>query len=191
MEMSERQKQIVAEAVALMAERGIQYFTMKRLAERIGVTEPALYRHYANKNAILDAVIDSFDTLVQDACVVPPELRGLERLGLLLRQRYRLFAAHPHLAKVMMSETNFQYDEAMSRRVLQVMHGHGAVFAESLTEAQRAGSIPADVPPVHLFHMVVGAVRLLVSRWCLSGFSFDLVVEGEALWLSQKRILER
>ena len=47
---------IVDEALLLLNEVGIDKLTTRRLAERLGVQQPALYWHFANKSALLDAV---------------------------------------------------------------------------------------------------------------------------------------
>ena len=47
---------IVDEALLLLNEVGIDKLTTRKLAERLGVQQPALYWHFANKSALLDAV---------------------------------------------------------------------------------------------------------------------------------------
>src|SRR3954470_12840581 len=47
---------IVEEALLLLNEVGIDKLTTRKLAERLGVQQPALYWHFKNKSALLDAV---------------------------------------------------------------------------------------------------------------------------------------
>jgi len=47
---------IVDEALSLLNEVGIDKLSTRRLAERLGVQQPALYWHFKNKSALLDAV---------------------------------------------------------------------------------------------------------------------------------------
>ncbi len=55
-----RQKEITEVALELISEKGIQGLTIKNLANKIGITEPAIYRHYDSKIDILIAVLDLF-----------------------------------------------------------------------------------------------------------------------------------
>ena len=48
----------LAEAVALADLEGIDAVSMRRLAARLGVVPMALYKHVANKDAILDGVVE-------------------------------------------------------------------------------------------------------------------------------------
>ena len=47
---------IVDEALALLNEVGMDKLTTRKLAERLRVQQPALYWHFANKSALLDAI---------------------------------------------------------------------------------------------------------------------------------------
>ena len=49
---------------------------------------------------------------------------------------------------------------------------------------QQAGDIRADVPKEHLALMLLGALRLLVKRWRLSKYAFDLRTESQRVWQS-------
>lgn len=51
----EREK-ILEAALAVLNEVGLDQFSTRKLAERLGVQQPALYWHFKNKSALLDAV---------------------------------------------------------------------------------------------------------------------------------------
>ena len=53
----EREK-ILDAALALINEVGLDQFTTRKLAERLGVQQPALYWHFKNKSALLDELND-------------------------------------------------------------------------------------------------------------------------------------
>lgn len=48
--------QIVATALILLNERGLDALTTRALAERLGVKQPALYWHFKDRRALLDAM---------------------------------------------------------------------------------------------------------------------------------------
>ena len=51
-------ERVIAEAVTLADSDGIGALSMRRLAERLGVEPMSLYHHVANKDEILDAMVD-------------------------------------------------------------------------------------------------------------------------------------
>ncbi|MFW6192424.1 MAG: TetR/AcrR family transcriptional regulator [Gemmatimonadota bacterium] len=63
--MSIQPEQILACARDLYVEEGLDALSMRRMAERLGVTAPALYRHYENKERVLvDLVGEAYGVLL-------------------------------------------------------------------------------------------------------------------------------
>lgn len=56
--MAIAREQIVSEALALLDEVGIDKLTTRKLADRLNVQQPALYWHFKNKRALLDAMME-------------------------------------------------------------------------------------------------------------------------------------
>lgn len=50
---------VIASALELLNEVGVDGLTTRKLAERLGVQQPALYWHFKNKQALLDALADA------------------------------------------------------------------------------------------------------------------------------------
>ncbi|MCX6497364.1 MAG: TetR/AcrR family transcriptional regulator C-terminal domain-containing protein [Arthrobacter sp.] len=61
---------VLTAAVALADEAGIEALSMRRLAQRLGVVPMALYKHVANKEELLDGMVD---VLVSE---IDPPVRG-------------------------------------------------------------------------------------------------------------------
>lgn len=86
-----RRGEVLDAAMAVFAEKGYDCGTMREIAERLGVTEPALYRHYASKEALFsDLVAQAGDHIAARAAagmdrVQPESLR--ESLAQLLEAR--------------------------------------------------------------------------------------------------------
>lgn len=61
----DRKDQIVEAARQLIVQRGYRNVSMAEIADAVGITAGALYRHFSNKAVLLGAVIDtSFDDLI-------------------------------------------------------------------------------------------------------------------------------
>ena len=62
---AERKQEIVQAVLALISKLGIHGVTMGRIADKVGITEAALYRHFDSKLGIIGATIDAaFDDLL-------------------------------------------------------------------------------------------------------------------------------
>ena len=92
----------------LLEEEGLEALTMRRLAERVGIRAPSLYKHLPDKAALEAAIIATgfeeaaaaFEQAVDKAGEGPGEGAGGALVA--LAAAYRRFALeHPHLYRLM------------------------------------------------------------------------------------------
>lgn len=185
MEYSLRQEEIITVALHLLATGGLCGLTMKRIADAIGVTEPAVYRHFRNKSEIIKGLISRFDLAVEFG-----NGAGFEPVAEFIRARVKQVLAEPDLARVLFSEELFMESEDYSRELLGLMHRHRERLVELLRAGQLRGEIRSDIGVEELFRLIMGPVRLLIKQWGMSGCGFDLKRKSEALLAALKRLLE-
>jgi AcrR family transcriptional regulator len=84
---------IYATALQLIAQDGMARFSMRKLAQHLGVEAMALYKHVANKAALLDGVV----VLLLEEIDVPTEGHWTTRLRGIAHSYRRLALAYPQL----------------------------------------------------------------------------------------------
>ena len=84
---------IVALALGIIDEDGLEALNMRRLAAEAGVKPMSLYHHFASKQAILDAVGESIAAAALGAS--PPDSRWRSRVRQLFMGLHALTEAHP------------------------------------------------------------------------------------------------
>src|SRR5271170_7510437 len=62
MSADERRRSILDAALSVLSSEGYAGTTTARVARKVGVTEPILYRHFSSKRAILRALLDEVIT---------------------------------------------------------------------------------------------------------------------------------
>ncbi|KAA3610067.1 MAG: TetR/AcrR family transcriptional regulator [Calditrichaeota bacterium] len=191
---SERQEQIIKAAIELIAENGIQQLTIKNLSKKIGLAEGALYRHFDSKVDILLGILTMFKanrTSTLEKIKSSEKSDALTKLESLFQQRFAQFTANPSITAVIFSEEIFQNDKRLSERVYSIMLESQAVIKEVIEDGQQANQLRVDISAKQLSLLITGALRLIVTQWRLSGFSFDLQNEGGKLWESIKQIVTK
>jgi AcrR family transcriptional regulator len=98
--LTPRVREIVTTALGLLEEQGAEALTMRRLAERLGIRAPSLYKHLSGKGQLETAVIAvGFEDLA--AALEGAAAEGADRLAG-LGAAYRGFAlGRPHLYRLM------------------------------------------------------------------------------------------
>jgi AcrR family transcriptional regulator len=93
--LSPRAREIVATARELLEAEGPEALSMRRIADRIGIKAPSLYKHLPDKQALEAALISSgFDEMAQAA-------NRAADLAAVAEQYRRYAGAHPHLYRLM------------------------------------------------------------------------------------------
>jgi AcrR family transcriptional regulator len=98
--LTPRARQIVAAAREILDGEGLGALSMRRIAERLGIRAPSLYKHFPDKQALEAAIISAaFEEQAVEFERAVAE--GDDPLGA-LAAAYRAFAlAHPHLYRLM------------------------------------------------------------------------------------------
>jgi AcrR family transcriptional regulator len=97
---SARADEVVAAARRLLEEEGPEALTMRRLADRLGIRAPSLYKHLPGKAALEAAIIAT--GLEESAAAFEAAVDGASDPLPALAAAYRGFAlAHPHLYRLM------------------------------------------------------------------------------------------
>ena len=87
---------IVQAALDLLDDEGLDAITMRRVAERLGVTAPTVYWHVENKDGLLDRLYDRLCSEVPQ----PPPGPWQDRLRFLANAIRSVFAAHRDAARI-------------------------------------------------------------------------------------------
>jgi len=189
MQFTTKQQKIIDASISLIAEKGIQNLTIKNIAQSIGTSEPAVYRHFENKFDIIMCILESFDSDANNVLSSKTTTGALENIRIFLFDRYKKCSDKPEIAKVLFSEEYFQNDELLSKKILNIMHSHKGQIDSIIVEGQKTGEIRRDIDAKSIFRIIFGSARLLIKQWALSNYSFDLLEEGSHLWIAQSKIL--
>jgi AcrR family transcriptional regulator len=182
-QLTGRQNEIIEVSLAILARQGMKGLTIKNISEKVGFRDAAVYRHFRDKREILGTIADLFEEksrLTLETITGSP-VPAVEKIGKFFRDRCRLFAADRTWTAVMFSEEVFKADPGMSAKTDAIIRTHQRLLVDVIRKGQvRKEVIPAD--PGHIFLIVMGSLRLLVTQWLAQECRFDLVSQGERLW---------
>lgn len=180
---SERQSEIIDASVRIIAERGIQELTIKNLSLHIGISEPALYRHFENKTAILSGILEFFRARGKEIFegILRKEPAGEKQLLAVFREHCSKIAEEPAFSAVLFSEMLFQNEPRLAENVYSLMDTGRLYLTKIIENGIASGAFRKDLPLRNILIVVMGSLRLLVHRWHLTKYSFDLRAEGAAL----------
>jgi AcrR family transcriptional regulator len=148
-------ERVLATAVALADEGGVDAVSMRKIAQALGVVPMALYKHVANKNELLDGMIDVLVREIDPPAGNPDWKTVIRRRVLSAR---RMLLRHPWAPEVIESRM-----KARAGPTPVVME-----YLDSMIGIFRAGGFSID--------LVHHAMHVMGSR--LMGFSQELFVDN-------------
>lgn len=186
-----RQKEITEVALELISEKGIQGLTIKNLAKKIGITEPAIYRHYESKIDILIAVLDLFKQNTEQLFEEEFSYKGkaIDKIEHLFTKHFTSFSATPSLVSVIFSEEIFRNEPLLISKIAEVIDKNDKILTTIILQGQETGEIRNDIEANYLSTTIMGTLRLFVKKWQFSNFSYNLPKEGEKLIESMKLLI--
>jgi AcrR family transcriptional regulator len=186
--LTERQLEIINNALTIIAENGIQEFSIRNLANKIGISEPAIYRHFENKEAILLSLVFYMGQNVEESLkkVNIHASSELEQLELITNGAVDFFEKNRSITAVFFSHGIFQYNEKLVHEMKSLYELGISVYSTLITKAQKDGSMRKDIDPEKAAEILTNNIRGLVTKWILSNYQFRLLKEWKELWSTLK-----
>ncbi|HSV68452.1 MAG TPA: TetR/AcrR family transcriptional regulator C-terminal domain-containing protein [Mycobacteriales bacterium] len=123
-------ERVVAEALTLIAQEGVEALTMRALAARLGVVPGALYRHVRGKEQLRDLVVDG--VLSEVDCHLDPALPWTEQIRLLAHRLQNVLQAHPGVAGLLKTRDPLgPHSLAVAEAFLLPLHTAGFAHREA------------------------------------------------------------
>jgi len=180
-EFSDRQIEIMEAAMEIIDRRGIQELTTKNLAQNIGLSEAALYRHFKNKHAILLGLLNHFTGEMKErvtAIASKEEKSPSELIRDIFLSQLKTFVQKPAIVQIIFAEGIFQFNKELMQKVADMMEMMQQQLERIIKQGQQDGSFRDFAGPSTLATIMMGSMRLAVMKWKVMGHKADLVKDG-------------
>jgi AcrR family transcriptional regulator len=160
---AERRLQIGEAALRIAGREGVTALTTANLAQEVGLTTGALFRHFPTLDDVLrEAVRQGLERM--EATFPDPSLPALDRIAALARNRVAILSRDPGLAWLVRSEQALMALPSDAVGSLQEFVSRSRRFLlEAIQEGARRGSIRKDIEPEALLVSVAGTIHALVG----------------------------
>jgi AcrR family transcriptional regulator len=181
-----RREQIAEAALTLVAEQGIAALTARNVARAIGVTAPALYRHFpGGMTDILESVLDLLDAIKADGIQRAQEATGttLHRLRCCFDVHLAAIQRYRALPVLILSDSMRGNDPHFRHRLMASHARQEAALCAIIQRGQERGEIRDDIPAQHIFIQFLGqilSIAVLSSR--MPAPDFDPIIQAESSW---------
>lgn len=174
--MLNRKDKIIISAIELLDEDGIAGVTIKNIAKKQKVTEPALYRQFQSKQEIINSIMEEFgyyDQRIQET-IQQSDLKGREALLFYVRRYAELYENYSELTTVLLSMDVYFY-QAYTKGLMTKVIMDRKKFLILLVEQSRDALCFSDkMTPAEIASVIQGTIFAQIYEWRLSEKSYSL-----------------
>ncbi|MBI5844410.1 MAG: TetR/AcrR family transcriptional regulator [Deltaproteobacteria bacterium] len=176
-----RKGQIARAALDLLGRDGLESLSIAAVAEKVGIVPSAVYRHFASKDAILDAILDLLNTffkdIVTDSRNQYPDPLG--RLCEIIRRHAKFLTENQGLPAIVAAEIIFGEQPKRKARFHKVFTAYLEDIETIIREGQAGGLIRPDVSPRAASLLLLGIDAPAAALWKASDGAYDMLAHVE------------
>lgn len=177
----ESRREQIAEAALKLAAEGVSTITVERVARECEIVPSALYRHYRNKEDILDGLRDLIQKRLMEnaALAVKEEKSPMSMLKNLAMRHARMLSDNPGIPRLMFSEEITGKNSTRRKSIQQMMDRFRTAVADIAERGQKSGEIRPDITPHDVVFMLLGTVIPPSFLFHVSDGGFDPLPQVE------------
>ncbi|MCA0176446.1 MAG: nucleoid occlusion factor SlmA [Proteobacteria bacterium] len=169
----ERRVQILQALATMLEQPGGERITTAALAATLGVSEAALYRHFASKAQMFEGLIGFIETSVFTLAnqITTQDADGAEQARRITQMTLQFGEKNPGMARVMAGDALVHEDERLHARMNQFWDRLESQWRQSLRAAAEAAGSPTPTVDANARASVLTAFVLgRLQRFGRSGF---------------------
>ena len=176
-----RKQQIVETVLELVTARGAEAVSAQLVADAIGVTQPAVFRHFPTKEAMWVAVMDWLEqhlVAIYSAADDSGEA-SLVVLSRMFLEHVKLIERYPALAKLVFSDhLRLQYP-SLQARFGKIHKAYAARLAAVINRAKSDGAVRDTVAAKDAATMFLSLIQGLGFQFAIARLPMKLSTEAE------------
>ncbi len=188
----QRRKEIVQATLDLTAERGIKSVTTQAIADKVGIAQPTVFRHFKTRDDIFVAVIGWIAENLSKAILSganpndPPD----EQLRKLLKNQLTFINKHRAVPKVLFSDLLHLESPKLKALLQELMNGYIKRVTQLLQQGKENELFRKDLDTEQTSRYIAALIQGLLIRWSVYEFNFSLEKEAEIIWDFLKPVLK-
>ena len=180
----ERKAEIIQGALDIASEEGVAKVTTQAIADRVGIAQPTIFRHFKTRDAIFLAALEFvagkvFKLLEADLLKKTP---ADERLKNFIFRQLALLGKQRGMPRILFSDRLHSEDPTLKEAVRRIMGRVTERLAAIIREGIEDGLFEASVDPEATARMIVALIQGSVIRWSIFDFSYPLADQADSIW---------
>lgn len=182
-----RREDIIEATLALLAEFPPGEVSTRDVADRVGISQPAIFKHFESRDALFSAVVESVtEELMSQTMHALREESGVAAIRLLCEQLLRFAASRPGLPRLLVFDVSQMVEVTFHRQLRTLVSSQRSTIQLLLEQEVMAQTLPTLNTKDAAFSLVALLQGTLLS-WLHDGrrgHPLELALGGIEQWFS-------
>ncbi len=178
----------------LIFKHGSEHLTVKRIAEEVGISEAAIYRHFKSKKSILSFLLTHIEeVLLSDISpkTVVNQPITLDVIEKIIKNHFSMISMRKGISFQVIAEIISLGDQSLNKQAYKAINKYIARLKELLGEGVRDGAVRQDIDLEASATLLFTLIQGLVNIWSLSAGRFKLIEKYTSLWQVYRQAIAR
>jgi len=172
----QRKEKLIITAIEVLSEVGINGMTIKEIAKRQNISEPAIYRYFDGKREIIKEIFrrySIYDEAIKNT-MLHNNMVGKEAIKYLCKTYAEYYQNYPEITTVMFSFDTFKYDEEINEEMKNTINNRYNLLFDIVSEAIAKGEVSSNNDAKSLTDSIFSILWAITFLWRIENCGFDV-----------------
>ena len=187
--MASTREKIVKTGAQIIAHEGLRMFTAKRIGERLGISDAAIFKHFPSMDSIAEEIIGRYTTecLRRTEKAIREGSNAVEKLSMIIDGHIDLLEETRGVTPVLCFEFSRSNKKKLKKMIFDFLNTYASKVGEVIYEGIQEGTIRKDIDVEEVSFSFIGFMQAKVFQWFIRGRRGKIVKDRESV---KKMLLE-
>lgn len=188
----ERRAVTVAAVIELAAQQNPSAITTAAIAKHMSVTQGSLFRHFANKDAILESVMNwvAQRLLARIDNAMQNQTTAIAALQAAFMTHIQFISEHPGVPRLLFTELQRKENTAAKKLVTALLGQYSQRIQQTLEQGKHNQELPTELDSAAAAQLFIGSIQGLVVQSIVLGNSDSLQQAAKDIFVLYQRAIE-
>lgn len=171
-----RKIMITLTAIEIINDLGIQRVSTKEIANRQGIAESTIYKHFNSKNEIILSVLDYYSQFDKDIIISAKKqaIHAIESIEIFINAYTEYYENYPAITSITQSYVMLLNNPAFVEKIKNIILHREEFVRGKLEEAKAQKLIDPAIDSEALADIFFGTFNRICCKWRMSNYNFSL-----------------
>ncbi|HYE83493.1 MAG TPA: TetR/AcrR family transcriptional regulator [Clostridia bacterium] len=171
-----RKEAIIVTSIEVINDYGIQGLSTREVANRQGISEGTIFKHFRTKNELILAILDHYSQYDVDIVesIKLKKLKPKAAIIYFINAFAGYYQNYPQITAITQTYDVLSHDPKLEDKIKGIFMNRYGFFEATIAEGQKTGEITQSIDSEKLAGIIWGSFSTACLRWRLSGYNFPL-----------------